>query len=261
VKLNFISGLPRSGSTLLAAVLNQNPRFYSLGMTSPIASVFRAVEVATSRANEGAVLISEGERLRLLSGLFCSFYLSRDSAIFDTSRMWCARAPLLARLFPGSRLIVMVREIGWVLDSFERLFRRNDMVPSAVYGWDVDGTVYSRTSALAGPKGVVGYAINAVQEAVAAAGDADRLLLIDYEEFCKYPTKTLRALYDFLGERYFDHDTGSVVYESREFDATLGAPGLHTVRRAIAWTPRETILPQPLFDQFNGPNFWRSAGG
>jgi sulfotransferase len=259
VQLNFISGLPRSGSTLLAAVLNQNPRFYSLGMTSPVAAVFRAVEAATSRANEGGVLISEGERLRLLAGLFGSFYLSRDGVIFDTSRMWCARAPLLLRLFPTSRLIVTVREVGWVLDSFERLFRRNDMVPSAVYGWDVDGTVYSRTSALAGPKGVVGYAINAVQEVVAAADAPDRLLLIDYEEFCKYPTKTLRKLYSFLGERFFEHDIDNVAYESREFDATLGAPGLHTVRGAISWTPRETILPQGLFDQFNGPNFWRGA--
>jgi len=34
---HFISGLPRSGSTLLSAILRQNPRFYA-GMTSPVAT-------------------------------------------------------------------------------------------------------------------------------------------------------------------------------------------------------------------------------
>jgi len=36
-RLHFISGLPRSGSTLLSAILRQNPRFYA-GMTSPVAT-------------------------------------------------------------------------------------------------------------------------------------------------------------------------------------------------------------------------------
>ncbi|MEG5055281.1 MULTISPECIES: sulfotransferase [unclassified Microcoleus] len=35
MKAHFISGLPRSGSTLLAALLRQNPRFHS-AMTSPV---------------------------------------------------------------------------------------------------------------------------------------------------------------------------------------------------------------------------------
>ena len=47
--IHFISGLPRSGSTLLAALLRQNPRF-SAGMTSPVGSLFNAMLSATSRA-------------------------------------------------------------------------------------------------------------------------------------------------------------------------------------------------------------------
>jgi hypothetical protein len=38
-RLHFISGLPRSGSTLLAALLRQNPRF-SAGMSSPVYALF-----------------------------------------------------------------------------------------------------------------------------------------------------------------------------------------------------------------------------
>ena len=34
-KYYFMGGLPRSGSTLLSSILNQNPRFYS-GPSSPV---------------------------------------------------------------------------------------------------------------------------------------------------------------------------------------------------------------------------------
>jgi hypothetical protein len=39
LRIHFISGLPRSGSTLLAAILRQNPRFRA-AMSGPVADVF-----------------------------------------------------------------------------------------------------------------------------------------------------------------------------------------------------------------------------
>ena len=39
----FMAGLPRSGSTLLSSILNQNPRFYS-GPSSPVLGAMFAVE-------------------------------------------------------------------------------------------------------------------------------------------------------------------------------------------------------------------------
>jgi hypothetical protein len=56
--IHFISGLPRSGSTLLAAILRQNPRFHA-AMTSPVGAMHFAMEQAMSRRNETAVFIDE----------------------------------------------------------------------------------------------------------------------------------------------------------------------------------------------------------
>ena len=39
----FMAGLPRSGSTLLSSILNQNPRFYS-GPSSPVVATMIALE-------------------------------------------------------------------------------------------------------------------------------------------------------------------------------------------------------------------------
>ena len=58
--VHFISGLPRSGSTLLAAILRQNPRFHA-GMSSPVGSLFMALQGAMSRRNEAAVFIDEAK--------------------------------------------------------------------------------------------------------------------------------------------------------------------------------------------------------
>ncbi len=256
MNLHFISGLPRSGSTLLAAILRQNPRFHA-AMESPVSEGFRAWESATSYSRETSVFVSEEDRLDALRGVFEWRYRDNKGVVFDTSRFWCSRLPLLATLFPDSKTIVCVREIGWVLDSFEKLYRKNNMRPSAIYGGDITGTVWSRTSGLAGAGGAVGFAINAVQEAIASPEAKGRLLLVDYERLCKSPEATLHKMYEFLGEKWFKHDFQNVQYDAGKFDRALGAEGLHTVKGAVKWSPRKTVLPQPLFDQFNGPNFWR----
>jgi len=41
-KLHFISGLPRSGSTMLSSILKQNPRF-TASMTDPVLDMSRSI--------------------------------------------------------------------------------------------------------------------------------------------------------------------------------------------------------------------------
>lgn len=70
---NFISGLRRSGSTLLAVILSQNSRFYA-GMTRLISSLFNAALAQMSAGSEfGPVDGIERWRALLPSDLFTSF--------------------------------------------------------------------------------------------------------------------------------------------------------------------------------------------
>ena len=50
-RFHFISGLPRSGSTLLAALLRQNPRFHA-GMSGPVAGLVGSLLGEMSGRNE-----------------------------------------------------------------------------------------------------------------------------------------------------------------------------------------------------------------
>ena len=120
---HFISGLPRAGSTLTAAILRQNPRFHA-GMSSPVAVLFDHLIAQVSAGTELSTMVSAEQRERLLRGLFDSYYADHHQpVIFDTNRAWTAQLPALMRLFPDAKLICCVRDVAWVLDSLERQFR------------------------------------------------------------------------------------------------------------------------------------------
>ena len=255
--IHFISGLPRSGSTLLAAILRQNPRFHA-GMTGPVGSMYMALEGAMSRRNETAVFIDEEQRRRLLAGIFSSYYgpLQEQKLVFDTNRVWCSKLPALSRLFPNARVICCVRHIGWIMDSIERLLRRNAFQLSGMFGFEPGSTVYNRINRLAGGDGMVGYALDALKEGFFGE-DGARMILVEYQALTRAPQQTLELLYRMLGEPWFAHDFDNVEYNADEFDMALGTPGLHKVRRKVEWVERQTVLPPELFDRFRNDMFWR----
>jgi sulfotransferase len=254
--LHFISGLPRSGSTLLAGILRQNPRFHA-GMTSPVGGIFLAMQEATSRKAEMGVFVDEAQKRALLAGVFDGYYhdIHREQVVFDTNRIWCTKLPALAELFPSAKVICCVRHIPWIMDSVERLVRRNAFDLTGMFGFESGGTVFTRVNRMAGSDGMVGYALDALKEAY--YGDwADRLIVVTYEALTRDPAGTLAILYDFIGEAPFAHDFAAVEYSADEFDATLGAKGLHQVRRKVEFVERPTVLPPELFQRFENDAFW-----
>lgn len=256
-KIHFISGLPRSGSTLLAGILLQNPRFHA-GMTSPVGSMYRSLEESMSRKNEAAIFISDQQRENILRGLFSSYYdeLAHKDVIFDTNRIWCTKLPALVRLFPEARVICCVRSISWIVDSIEKLARQNAFELSGLFGFDAGSTVYSRVNSISKSSGLVGYALDALREAYYGA-ESSRIMLLEYDDLCHDPEASISRLYDFIDQPHFKHDFNNVEYEADNFDLQLGAKGLHTIRRKVEFIERPTILPPDLFHRFQNDMFWR----
>ena len=254
---HFISGLPRSGSTLLAALLRQNPAVHA-DISSPVAALVEQMWAAMGAGNEAALLVDEEQRRDLLAGIFPAYYKKQQGAktVFDTNRMWCARMDMLTQLFPASKVICCVREVAWIFDSFERVTRENAFTLSRMYSRDQASTVYSRVDTLASPGGVVGYALNALREAFHGP-HADRLILIDYEALAREPGPAMAFLYERLGLKPFDHDFKNVDYDAPEFDRNLGVTGLHRVGREVRFSKRKTLLPPDLFARFETDDFWR----
>ena len=261
-RFHFISGLPRSGSTLLAAILRQNPRFHA-GMTSPVGSFFSAILAQVSAGSEFASQVDEAQRKRLLMSLFNAYYeqeLHRD-VIFDTNRMWCAKLPALLDLYPDAKIIACARNVAWVMDSIERQFRSNPYENTKLFGGNLArSTVYQRLEGLAQHDQLVGFAWAALREAFYGE-QAKNLLVVDYELLTQAPQKVLALLYDFIGEPYFEHDFDHVEYDAPDFDLQLGVPGLHRVKPKVEFTERRTIIPPDLFDKYSKMTFWTDPSG
>jgi len=259
---HFISGLPRSGSTLLAALLRQNPRFHA-GMTSPVGSLFSTLLGQFSAGSEFGPVITQEQRKRLLAGLFSNYYAEQagKDIVFDTNRQWCAKLPALMDLFPQAKVIACVRNVAWVMDSLERLYRANPYENTKLFGDDVErNTVYSRVDTLAQRNRLVGFAWAALKESY--YGEHSRsLLVVDYDLLTQTPEKVLRLVYDFIEAPWYQHDFNNVHYDAPEFDQALGLAGLHRVRPQVAAQARRTILPPDLFQQYSALSFWNDGAG
>lgn len=254
---HFISGLPRSGSTLLAAILRQNPGLHA-HMSSPVGALTTSLLRQMSQENEAAVFIDDRHREDVLRAVFEAFYarLPPEQVVIDTNRLWCSKMPLLQTLFPQARVVACVRHVPWIVDSIERLVRKNTLEPSKIFNFDPAGTVYSRTEGLGSGTGMIGYAWNALREAFYGE-QAKQLMLLTYETLTSQPEHALAAVYDFIGQPRFQHDFDNIQFDATEFDARLGARGLHDVGRKVEARARETVLPPDIFKRVETDSFWR----
>lgn len=254
---HFISGLPRSGSTLLGAILNQNPRF-AAGMSSPVASLFDGVLSQVSVGTELSRMVDQPQRTRLLRGLFDSYYADVDAdVIFDTNRAWTSRLPELMALFPNAKLICTVRDVAWVMDSLERQYRASTFENTGLFNSHAErATVYTRTEALASSNRLVGFAYQALREAC-WSDFAERIVIVDYDMLVKHPAAVIGLIYNFLDQEPFAHDFDAVSYDAPAFDEGLGLNGLHRVRPKVQATRRPTILPPDVFSKFASLAFWK----
>lgn len=259
-QFHFISGLPRSGSTLLAGILRQNPRFHA-AMSSPVAGLVNGVLEQMGAGGESYSFFNETKRKRICQSMFDAYYADNEQpVIFDTNRNWTARLHQLVELFDNFKMICCVRNPAWVMDSFEVIYRKNPFDYSRMFNATSRNTVYSRCESLMSANGAVGSAWTALKEAYYGEF-SDRLLLVDYDLLTQHPVRTLELIYRFIGEPTFDHDFNNVDYSENEFDQNLGVKDLHTVKKKVEFKSRRSILPPDLFVKYQEMDFWQDQAG
>lgn len=229
-------------------------------MTSPVSHLVNAVLRETSMRHEDAVFIDDDIRKDLVRSVFDVYYknVKKDDVVFDTSRGWTTKMAILNDLYPEFRMICCVRNPAWIIDSIETITQKHPFELSGIFSFEPGGTIYSRAEALAGPKGMMGYALNALREGVYSKHKS-RIMLVQYETLVRDTRGVLQKIYEFLDEPYFeDHDPANIPpsYDMMEFDRRLGTPGLHDVGDRVVHIPRKTILPPDLFTRFEEAAFW-----
>ncbi|WOD06187.1 sulfotransferase [Marinomonas sp. GJ51-6] len=256
-QFHFISGLPRSGSTLFSALLRQNPAFYA-DISSPVMGLVESVISQTSAGSEMAPLVSEERKIAVTKGIFANYYSDVDKqVIFDTNRGWTARLSLLDLLFPQSKVICLARNVAWVLDSMERQICKSPMENTKLFNNNQQrSTVYSRVESMASQSGLVGFGWHALRDGC-FSDYAENLLIIDYDLLVRKPASVMQGVYQFLDLPFFQHNFDNVEFDSPAFDQNLGVDGLHRVHKEVMPRERETILPPELFEKYSNMMFWR----
>lgn len=254
-KYHFISGLPRSGSTLLSSILRQNPKFHA-SITDPLATLVKGV-LETSQTGPGMKSeVPEQRRKNLLHSLFDGYYKDVDKEVcFNTNRAWTIITPLLKELYPDSKIICTVRDIAWILDSFELASRKNPLSTTTVFEGTNNTNVYTRMDSLMNTGGIVEFAYTALKQAI-TSDEKNMIMLVEYEQLCKNPEGMLKAIYNFIGESYYQHDFNNVEGAWDEYDMEVGIP-LHKVKRKVEWKQRNTILPPDIINKYSNMEVWR----
>ncbi|OUS72651.1 sulfotransferase family protein [Pseudoalteromonas sp. A601] len=260
-RYHFIAGLPRAGSTLLASILRQNPDFHA-DMSTPVAGFVTNLLEQMGSGSEFASSITSVQRLNICRAICSGYYQEVEKpVVFDTNRLWTAKLNVLNTLFGNDfKVICLVRNPAWVMDSFERIYRKNSLEFSRIYSAATRQNVYTRCEHIASNLGPFGSAWAALKEGFYGEF-SEQLLLLDYDLLVTKPENSLALIYQFLGLPGYQHDFENVSYNASEFDKNLGAEGLHAVKQKVEFTGRKTVLPPELFKKYSDMAFWLDPQG
>lgn len=223
MQFNVICGLPRSGSTLLCNLLNQNSRFHA-SSTSPLGGLIALADGLLSNSTEikGALgrdrKATEERVRRTLNGTIRGWYHEhRRKIVFDKSRGWGNQILLLRALWPNSKVIVTVRDIRDVFASFEKQHRK-----SALFAHGPGNLLEQRLRVQFSPPcvelpqgGMIGGPLSHIRDMLQRGLDVHFFIL---ERFCRQPQIEMERLYCYLMEERFEHDFENVENVSDEPD-------------------------------------------
>ena len=254
-KYYFISGLHRSGSTLLSAILNENPRFYS----GPMSPVLPMIENLESFMTNNEFWVSAPKPLQsheILSSLIQHYYNdTHKTVVFDKNRMWPNYINYIeGYIKQGAKIICPVRNIDEILVSFLKLIRNNKNKETFPLN------DYNRCKILLSPKWHLVLSIKAMENAV-NNNLRDRLLFVEYRDLVLNPVSTFSRIYNFLEEDYYEHNFQTIKNNNEVRDEEYyNLKGLHDVREKLEITsdnPKD-YLTEDIINECRQLEFWRN---
>lgn len=247
----FLSGLPRSGSTVLAAILNQHPDLHTSstsGLLDVMFGTFQAWKSSMSSQADATEGAGESEIKRILRNVAEAKYAHVDkSIILDKSRGWCdAKTMQVAAEVFGSKpkIIATVRDVPDCAASFVRIVKpadKEDFLRNHHFIKHLQESYVSLHS---------GYQLG-----------PECILFVEYENLVADPQTELDRIHTFLGLSNHTYDLsnidGSKLAEKDE--EVWETPGLHTVQPVLKKLHNESSedVLEHLHDRFLQPRFWR----
>lgn len=214
-QLNLCGGLPRTGSTVLMNILQQNPEVFTTA-TDAFPQILNEQLLIKSRYSEAFQAMSceqaDNAVYGMVHGATRGWYegLTQKPIIISKSRNWSG----LHHLFSNSKILVTVRDLRDIVESFDRV---NNKI-RALHTFANDHTLYGSMS----EDEKFNYhfkEMNAFSSTLRHEipkyidlfkRDSSRVKFIRYEDLLRDPKYMLSRIYDFLDLENFSHDLENI---------------------------------------------------
>jgi len=249
-KIYFLSGLPRSGSTVLAAILSQNPSIHATSTSNlldTLVGTLRAwADSLTTKAQTDQK--KEEEKIQnVLNNICKTQYDDIDKPIIlDKARGWADDTNMRTMckvLGHKPKIIATVRNVEDCAASFVRVAKPKDLNHFLLKG---DLIKHLKESYQTFEKG---YAFA-----------PECFLIIDYDDLMKDPQKELKRVHEFLELSDFEYDLNAIdgTNLQEKDEEVWEVKGLHDIQPKLGYQHKQNskeVLKHRYYD-FVQPRFW-----
>jgi sulfotransferase len=257
-KLFFLSGLPRSGSTLLGSILNQNLEVYT-SPTSPLADLLCFIDSNFNSLDIQYTYDKEKIQHNTYNAVISNFYNHIPKKyILDKHRAWPKNLIPVKKFYTDNpKVIATYRSIPEVISSFITLIERTDQQDNFVDNKLIQDNLEINNSNraeylwrffISDPYQSLIYGLRHFRE---------NIHLVEYNNFVQNPEEELNKIYDFLGIDSYQHDFFNILNTCKEEkDKEWGMEELHNIRSVLQKTskPPEEVIGEEnvkLYSLFN----------
>ena len=240
------AGLPRSGITLLASILNKDKNIYVTTSSPFVEILWRNYDVWNDPSYKGDFGTHNLQQAKIpfLKGMTEAYYaqLTDKPIVIDKRRQWQSIINIeMYRDVYGflPKIICTVRNVTEIITSYKVLYQSNKQT------WnyeDLKGNAFESS-------------YNDLVEGYKKYPEC--FLLVEYNNLVDNPHSTLEKVYEFIGSEMPEQDFSTIV--ASEYEGNHGIEGLHDLRKTLS---KKTAIPQEVlteeeFEKFSSWDFWR----
>src|SRR5580693_7809606 len=245
-----VTGLPRSGSTLLCQLLSQHPQILCEGQSSPLCNLVLGIRRMVS---DDQFFLAQLDRAfersyAHLSGAMQGFLRGWNQecgkqAVVDKNRAWLHAIELLLHIEPNAKLIVCLRDLGQIYGSIEAQHQRTILVDFIDHLADFDrfgraDMLFAKDKAIGAPL----ISLHAVADLPKHV--QERLYFIRFEDLMERPSACMTHLYSWLGLSPFEIDPDHLAIGLQESDSHYHMKYSHKQANQITKPKRHEIPPR-----------------
>jgi sulfotransferase len=265
-KYFFMAGLPRSGSTLLASILNQNPDIY-VSAQSPLPNMLGAA-YNQYQSKENLDSSRFDDIYNVVDNIIPLFYEKHpEKYIIDKNFSWLDPHPYVIlehHLTNEIRVICPVRDVMEILASwnklcendksneYDKLIMKGDKSKRAIADKRADYFMNVNNEENGIRNGIENM------KRVLYPQFKDNIMLVDYNDLALNTPETIDKIYKFLGIDSFEH-TFENMKTTHQYNDVWGVKGHHEIKPTIDKEEYDLtkIFSADTIKKYSGLEFWK----